>query len=770
MVHHTHMDIGYTDQPQEVLDQHLSYLDRAVELCKKNPNFRWTVESAYLVKDYLRCRPNAQQEQLFACLRNGQMELMAFEMQPLTELLDEKALKLCVNYAADLGCKQGFQVSCAMLDDIGGYAALLPGALQKSGIKYLVAGVGAFQVFMPWAALPHLFYLEDPEGKKILIWNLGIDRTRSPQDMTTLQAVYGLGANYIILPFLDYFKTAADRGVEREGIKQQNKETPEEKFRQLLERLEKEEYPYEELMLQYGGDNRWPSDFLPELIEQINARETLPFIELTTPGKFMSLMEEKYRTSIPVKKGVITDPWCMRTNPAPEALKLFLEAQRKTMQAEELANRCQLNCADDLLRTAREYLDLYSDHTCGICCWHMPDRDDLQRSPDDPVFENARQSWASKKRYAHTALTFADNALRILRQNAAASVPSGHVILFNHGNTAAQYPVEIPRARDAGKLLKITDSSGKNIPFQNIGHNTSLILSPQLPPRSSSILKLQLDPLPWTGEKEQEKLLPLPEEIVTDFYKVVLDKQGFISGLFSQDGRIRYSRAGGHFLDILQQHPTEYELSWEGAGMKKIEKSVFPTPQIISCGSKNIGNTAVTVEQRGVFPDGTQYRRCVTFYQQLQRIDTEVFLDKPAHRNPESFYFAAELADSSVQWKINQNSCSIDPDRDLLPGAMQDLFYAPQGAEVKTNTLTAVMHSQDVPLLHPGSIRFFQWEQKRTFTGEPAAFYWQIYHNMLITDCPSWQRILCGFNFSLSCIPAGEISPHIADDLGVLVK
>ena len=204
--------------------------------------------------------------------------------------------------------------------------------------------------------------------------------------------------------------------------------------------------------------------------------------------------------------------------------------------------------------------------------------------------------------------------------------------------------------------------------------------------------------------------------------------------------------------------------------MKKIETSVFPTPQIISCGSKNIGNTAVTVEQRGVFPDGTQFRRCVTFYQQLQRIDTEVFLDKPAHRNPESFYFAAELADSSVQWKINQNSCSIDPDRDLLPGAMQDLFYAPQGAEVKTNTLTAVMHSQDVPLLHPGSIRFFQWEQKRIFTGEPAAFYWQIYHNMLITDCPSWQRILCGFNFSLSCIPAGEISPHIADDLGVLVK
>lgn len=31
MVHHTHMDIGYTDQALEVLDQQLGFLDQAVE-------------------------------------------------------------------------------------------------------------------------------------------------------------------------------------------------------------------------------------------------------------------------------------------------------------------------------------------------------------------------------------------------------------------------------------------------------------------------------------------------------------------------------------------------------------------------------------------------------------------------------------------------------------------------------------------------------------------------------------------------------------------
>lgn len=54
-------------------------------------------------------------------------------------------------------------------------------------------------------------------------------------------------------------------------------ENPEKRFRAkevlqiLLDRLQQENYPYEEIMLQYGGDNRAPSPHAAELVRRINA-------------------------------------------------------------------------------------------------------------------------------------------------------------------------------------------------------------------------------------------------------------------------------------------------------------------------------------------------------------------------------------------------------------------------------------------------------------------------------------------------------------------
>ena len=157
LIHHTHMDIGYTDQPEEVLNQHLTFLDDAVSLAGRYPDFCWTIESAYLLKEYLRCRRPGAAEALLDLLRSGRFEVGAFEFQPLTELLTEKELAESVRYAAELGQKEHFKVETALLDDIGGYAQGLPSAFAANGIRNLVAGIGSFQVFIPWADLPHLF-------------------------------------------------------------------------------------------------------------------------------------------------------------------------------------------------------------------------------------------------------------------------------------------------------------------------------------------------------------------------------------------------------------------------------------------------------------------------------------------------------------------------------------------------------------------------------------------------------------------------------------
>jgi hypothetical protein len=53
LVHHSHLDIGYTDPQGRVLAEHLSYLDSALDLVREtdgwhdDAQFRWAVESLW---------------------------------------------------------------------------------------------------------------------------------------------------------------------------------------------------------------------------------------------------------------------------------------------------------------------------------------------------------------------------------------------------------------------------------------------------------------------------------------------------------------------------------------------------------------------------------------------------------------------------------------------------------------------------------------------------------------------------------------------------
>ncbi|MBO5680503.1 MAG: hypothetical protein J6T08_02200, partial [Lentisphaeria bacterium] len=59
-----------------------NYLDQALCLCEKDPDFRWTIESSRLLKDYILHRPETDVQRMKAALQRGQMELMALDCQP----------------------------------------------------------------------------------------------------------------------------------------------------------------------------------------------------------------------------------------------------------------------------------------------------------------------------------------------------------------------------------------------------------------------------------------------------------------------------------------------------------------------------------------------------------------------------------------------------------------------------------------------------------------------------------------------------------------
>ena len=60
IVHHTHTDIGYTELPSVIRDLQTRYLEAAIDCCRTDPAFRWTVESLVGLDDWWRSVPPAR--------------------------------------------------------------------------------------------------------------------------------------------------------------------------------------------------------------------------------------------------------------------------------------------------------------------------------------------------------------------------------------------------------------------------------------------------------------------------------------------------------------------------------------------------------------------------------------------------------------------------------------------------------------------------------------------------------------------------------------
>ena len=762
LVHHTHMDIGYTDLPHEVMHQHLRHLDHAVALCSGNgarreqERFYWTCESAFLVEQYLACRSAAQGRQLLDCLRQGWIELQAFLTQPLTELPGADELIECVRYAAELGRREGFPVTCAMIDDIGGYAGRLPTVLQGVGVRYLVSGVGAFQVHLPWADLPHLFYLEAKDGARTLIWNLGIDRTRTPQDMARLGAVYGQGALYLVMPFRKDLTGVASRGVEVDLESEVVTDEARERFGELEARLAAEGYPYPELLLQYGGDNRGPDEDLVELLDQINRAADMPAVRLTTPSRCLAAMEARYSQRIPVIRGVLTDPWNLRANPQPTPLKAYREAQRTLRSAYA---RCALlgqspSPAGDakLSEDAMRDLMLYSDHTCGLSEWGWEKVYDSARGTRDPEFDRYRDSWRANRLYAESALR---SSQRLAMRGRGRARPADgdvgeRIAVFNECAYPAAGPVALYLGRDHQEMNALYDvQTGAPVPFQRVSRNRYVVLSPLIPGYGVRDLR------PEFGSARRQEVRHEGDSIGNGILELAIDRRtGRVRSLRSLSTGKEWLRPesetglGEVVYEVIAGMPPGPVQSGMGRTLRRQRIASVPVAAAVTAAGPVFWE--VVADERVAGSGGEiRIRKTYRLYADAPRVDVRVRVDKPESAEKECISVVFPFSGECSGAVFDQNIGTVSPTDDLVPGAMQDLFYAHSWGLLRQEDAGIILIPIDAPAVQIGHIRTGEWAQDFPFVPGGASWIVQLYQNLLNTDCPIWQDILDEFRFVL---------------------
>ncbi|MCL6100975.1 MAG: glycosyl hydrolase family 38, partial [Bacteroidetes bacterium] len=278
-VQHSHTDVGYTRPQSEILAEHMRYIDYALDYCDQTDNlpddakFRWTCESSWVTREYLRTRPAPQVERLKKRIDEGRIEVTGMYLN-MTEIADENVMYDFLQPLKEFN-KLGIPVKTAMQDDVNGVAWCLPDYFKNTGVKFLTMGINETRSIRPFDK-PTCFWWESPSGERMLAFRAN---------------TYHDGNIY--------------------GLENKSPDFPANILWHLAD-LESKDYPFDRIAIQFSGyraDNSPPSIGACERVKLWNAKYECPKLRLATISEFPEYVEKNYAEKLPVYRNAWLDWW-----------------------------------------------------------------------------------------------------------------------------------------------------------------------------------------------------------------------------------------------------------------------------------------------------------------------------------------------------------------------------------------------------------------------------------------------------------------------------
>lgn len=149
VIHKTHLDIGFTDFAQNVMDNYvMHFIPKAIETAAKinledSPKkFVWTVGS-YLVQYYMEHADKEGIESLKKAISMGNVEWHCLPCTTHTELMSAEIFKYGLEIGKNLDCMFGKHHFAAKMTDVPGHTIAMVPYLVQYGVKYLHIGINA---------------------------------------------------------------------------------------------------------------------------------------------------------------------------------------------------------------------------------------------------------------------------------------------------------------------------------------------------------------------------------------------------------------------------------------------------------------------------------------------------------------------------------------------------------------------------------------------------------------------------------------------------
>ncbi len=685
LVQHTHTDIGYTRPQTDILPDHLRFIDYALDYCDQTDHypdeakFRWTCESAWAVKEYLKRRPPQQIERLRQRVLERRIELagMFFNM---SEIIDEASL------ADQLGPirqfrKHGFPVQMAMQNDVNGAGWCLVDYFAQIGIKYMIMGEHSHRALLPFDK-PTVFWWESPAGNR----------------MMAFRAAHYMTGNFF-------------------GIHTGRVDTVAPELSNFLRDLAAKRYPFDHIGVQYSGyatDNSPPALSGCELIRKWNEIYAWPRLRSAIASDFMEIVEREHADALPVHRAAWPDWWTDGFGSAARET-----AASRTTHAEMLATKTLLAMAalngaivstrvHDDIATVQEALAFYDEHTFGAA-----------ESISDPTNENSMIQWAEKSAYAWEAV----KKSRLLREEAmgmmqtvltGADVPT--LTVFNTLNWARSGLCKVYIFNEIlppEKVVRVVDETGVEIPVQSMHRRSDGthwgFWVENVPAMGYKTYRLEIG----KGPRKDSTRSLFAGAFENDFYRLQLDvATGAITSLYDKD---------------LKRDLVDKDCAWQWGQFvyerlqsraRMNQKQAVKDPRRTSLTNVVMGDIVEGPVWKSLYVKG-QSPQCaedkgvtleIRLYHKEKRMELHFGMRKLPVTSPEAVYVAFPVALDNGELLFEAQGGMVRPGKDQLEGTASDWNTIQNFAVVRNAQAQIVWGSPEIPLVHFGNINVGKYQ------------------------------------------------------------
>ena len=722
LTQHTHTDIGYTRPQTEILPEHLRYIDYTLDYCDLTDNlpedarFRWTCETSWAVREYLRGRPAAQVARLKQRVREGRIEICGLLLN-MSEIATENSLAALVRPVRAITEEFGISVRTAMQDDVNGAGWCLADYLSGMGIRYLNMGINKTRSLLPFDK-PTCFWWESPSGKRVLAY-------RS-----------------------DHYMTANFWGLEKgeaEPIKPH--------VVSYLNSLEERSYPFDRVGVQFSGyftDNSPPSTAACNLVKVWNEKYAWPHLRLSTAQEFLAWVEKEQGDKLAVHRQAWPDWWtdgfgsAARETAAVRETETAMDVNHRLLAMARLLGAPIHAPTSQRAAAILDNLLFYEEHTFGAA-----------ESINDPLAENAQIQWDEKSSYAWTAVK--DSAL--LREEAfgllesflpRAEVPT--LAVFNTLNWPRSGMVRVfidHQILPPDREFRILDGA-QPVLAQEMERRTEgtywALWVRDIPPLACKILRIET----MDDKRAKPALAKDATSLENAFYKLTLDPvKGSIQSLLDKETGaelVDQTADWGFGQCVYETMPVNREMKPE-----VFKRTAWRNVKVSPGASGPIWQSL----RLGADLDGCATNKGaqaeIRLYDTEKRIELHFDIRKLPVPTPESVYVTLPFHSPDAKLLYEGQGGLVSPGETQIPGSSSDWQTIQSFLSVRNAAGQIIIGSEQVPLVQLGDFNLGKW-MPITRIAKPHVYSW-VMNNYRFTNFRTEQEGEFKWHYYLTSTP-----------------